>query len=88
MANTANLYADEQFPRPVVEFLRDFGHNVLTTQEAGQANQGIPDEEVLVYAIMVESRNRVSFQYLWFFTERCRRNPVSLRFSTTTSLKS
>jgi hypothetical protein len=34
----ANLYADEQFPRPVVEFLRNFGHNVLTTQEAGQAN--------------------------------------------------
>lgn len=26
----AHLYADEQFPLPVVQILRDFGHNVLT----------------------------------------------------------
>ena len=47
----ARLYADEQFPLPVVEFLRSLGHNVLTVQEAGKANQGIPDLEVLAFAI-------------------------------------
>jgi hypothetical protein len=33
----AQLYADEHYPLPVVEFLRDFGHDVLTVQEAGKA---------------------------------------------------
>ncbi len=47
----ALLYADEQFPLPVVELLRAFGHNVLTVQEAGKANLGIPDPEVLEFAI-------------------------------------
>ena len=64
----ANLYADEQFPIPVVKFLRNFGHNVLTTQEAGQANQGIPDEEVLKYAISCDraiiTLNRYDFRRL------------------------
>jgi len=27
------------------------GHNVLTVQEAGNANLGIPDEEVLAFAV-------------------------------------
>ncbi len=31
----ARLYADEQYPFPVIEFLRAFGHDVLTVQEAG-----------------------------------------------------
>jgi hypothetical protein len=31
------FYADEQFPFPVVEHLRNFGHDVLTVQEAGKA---------------------------------------------------
>ena len=47
----AHLYADEQYPLPIVEFLRTFGHDVLTVQEAGNANQKIPDEEVLAFAI-------------------------------------
>ena len=47
----ARLYADEQFPRPVSELLRTFGHDVLTVQEAGNAGVGIPDSEVLVFAI-------------------------------------
>jgi hypothetical protein len=42
-----HLYADEQFPRIVSELLRNFGHDVLTVQEAGKGNQAIPDEEVL-----------------------------------------
>jgi predicted nuclease of predicted toxin-antitoxin system len=45
------LYADENFDFPVVQELRDLGVNVLTAQEAGQANRGIPDPDVLAYAI-------------------------------------
>ena len=51
----ARFYTDEQFPFPVVEFLRSLGHDVLTVQEAGNANKGIPDPEVLAFAI---SQNR------------------------------
>jgi predicted nuclease of predicted toxin-antitoxin system len=46
----ACLYADEQFPYQVVEHLRDLGHDVLTVQEAGNANLKIPDDEVLAFA--------------------------------------
>jgi predicted nuclease of predicted toxin-antitoxin system len=46
----ARLYADEQFPRIVSELLRTMEHNVLTVQEAGKANQKIPDDEVLSFA--------------------------------------
>ena len=45
----ARLYADEQFPKPVVENLRALGHNILTVQEAGKT--GLPDEDVLNFAI-------------------------------------
>ncbi|MBD1886977.1 DUF5615 family PIN-like protein [Microcoleus vaginatus] len=44
------LYADEQYPYPVVELLRALGHDVLTVQEAGRANQKIPDPDVLAFA--------------------------------------
>jgi predicted nuclease of predicted toxin-antitoxin system len=46
----ARLYADEQYPLPVIEFLRALGHDVLTVQEAGKANQRIPDSEILTFA--------------------------------------
>ncbi len=46
----AQLYANENFPRQVVEALRRLGHDVLTVQEAGKAEQGISDEEVLAFA--------------------------------------
>jgi ribosomal 30S subunit maturation factor RimM len=46
----ARLYADEQFPGMVSELLRTMKHDVLTVQEAGNANLGIPDEEVLAFA--------------------------------------
>lgn len=46
----ARLYADEHFPRKLSELLRVLGHDVLTVQEAGNANQQIPDEEVLSFA--------------------------------------
>jgi TRAP-type C4-dicarboxylate transport system substrate-binding protein len=47
----ARLYADEQYPLPVVEFLRPLGHDVLTVQEAGNAGLAIPDEDVLAFAV-------------------------------------
>lgn len=45
----AHLYSNENFPLPVVEALRRLGHNVLTTQETGNANQAFPDEAVLAF---------------------------------------
>jgi hypothetical protein len=47
----ARFYANENFPLPVVERLRDLGHDVLTVLEAGSAGQSIPDEEVLALAV-------------------------------------
>ncbi len=44
------FYADENFPLPVVEALRGFGHDVLTVLEAGKAEQAVSDEEVLAFA--------------------------------------
>jgi hypothetical protein len=46
----ARFYANENFPMPVVQELRRLGHDVLTTIEAGKANQAIPDEDVLEFA--------------------------------------
>ncbi len=61
----ARLYADEQYPYPVVEFLRALGHDVLTVQEAGRANQGISDSDVLAFATSenhaVITQNRKDF---------------------------
>ena len=49
----ASLYADEQFPLPVVKLFRNLGHDVLTVQESG--NSGRSDSDVLTFAI---SNNR------------------------------
>jgi hypothetical protein len=46
----ARLYANENFPFPVVEALRQLGHDVLTSSEAGNARQAVPDEGVLEFA--------------------------------------
>jgi predicted nuclease of predicted toxin-antitoxin system len=46
----AAFYADENFAHGIVVHLRRLGHDVLTVHEAGRANQGIPDEEVLAFA--------------------------------------
>jgi predicted nuclease of predicted toxin-antitoxin system len=40
----------------MVNLLRAEGHDVLTSYEAGQANQGIPDGQVLQYA---KATNRI-----------------------------
>ena len=46
----ARLYSNENFPLPVVEELRRLGHDVLTIQETGLAEQALPDEQVLAFA--------------------------------------
>jgi len=46
----ARLYADENFPRPVVEGLRALGHDVVTLQETGAGGLSIPDDVVLARA--------------------------------------
>ena len=47
----ARLYANENFPLPVVEELRRIGHDVVTIQETGGAGQAMADEDVLAYAV-------------------------------------
>src|SRR5215204_894933 len=51
----ALFYSNENFPRPVVEELRQLGHDVLTVQEAGKADRAVPDMAVLEFAA-VEKR--------------------------------
>jgi hypothetical protein len=61
----ARLYANENFPLPVVTELRRLGQEVLTIVETGQAGQAVPDEQVLVFAIAegraVRTLNRKHF---------------------------
>jgi predicted nuclease of predicted toxin-antitoxin system len=45
------LYSNENFRQNLVEELRNFGYDVLTSRDAGQANKGIPDDELLQYAV-------------------------------------
>jgi Domain of unknown function (DUF5615) len=45
----ARLYADEDFSYPVVQRLRQLGHDLLTAHEAGQAGQSITDAAVLAF---------------------------------------
>ena len=47
----ARFYSNENFPHGTVEALRQLGHDVLTSQDAGKSHQAIPDEDVLAYAI-------------------------------------
>lgn len=47
----ARLYSNENFPQQAVSELRRLGHDVLTVLEAGRANQAIPDEAVLAFAV-------------------------------------
>jgi hypothetical protein len=46
----ARLYADEDFSYPVIQRLRQLGHDILMAQESGQASQGIEDVAVLAFA--------------------------------------
>ncbi len=70
----ARIYANENFPTEVVESLRRLGYDVLTTHQAGKSNQGIPDEDVLVYAT-TEQRAVLTFNRKDFFRLH-RQNPL------------
>jgi len=48
------FYSNENFPMDIVRELRRLGYDVLTSYDAGQANQGIPDEDVLTFATQQE----------------------------------
>ena len=64
----AQLYADEHVPTAVTDALRALGHDVLTAQDDGQANQKIPDADVLARATAlgraVLTNNRLHFHRL------------------------
>lgn len=61
----ARLYSNENFPLSVVLALRELGHDILTSRDAGKANVAIPDEDVLLFAIengrAVITHNRQDF---------------------------
>ena len=64
----AALYADEHVPRLVVDTLRLLGHDVLTVQDDGRANLGVPDPAILARAALlgraVLTNNRRHFHTL------------------------
>jgi len=64
----ADFYANENFPLAAVRFLREMGHDVLTSFEAGTANQQVPDAQVLAFATRsgraVLTHNRLHFKRL------------------------
>ncbi len=64
----AKLLADENFPFPVVEKLRELGHDVTTLLELGKASQKYPDDKVLLTAsednCAVLTSNRKHFKKL------------------------
>ena len=45
-----SFYSNENFALDMVNILRSLGYQVITSYDAGQANQGIPDDQVLNYA--------------------------------------
>jgi predicted nuclease of predicted toxin-antitoxin system len=61
----ARFYTNENFRKRVVEALRLLGHDDLTSFDAGNANQGISDEDVVRYASqndrIVLTFNRLDF---------------------------
>lgn len=59
------FYSNENFHLGAVEQLRSLGYDVLTSLEAGRANQRIPDEQVLEFARQ-ESRAVLTFNRLHF----------------------
>jgi hypothetical protein len=60
------LYADENFPLPVVEELRRLGHDVLTAQEDGRQGTSDPDILARAHALgrAVLTHNRRHFEQL------------------------
>lgn len=56
----ARFYTNENFRFSVVHKLREMGHDVVTALDAGNANKGISDEDVLRFAI---NENRILITY-------------------------
>ena len=52
----ARFYSNENFANSIIQILHDLEHDILTSSEANQANQGIPDNEVLIFA---QQHNRI-----------------------------
>ncbi len=67
------LYANENFPLPVVLELRRLGHDVLTTQDAGRSDQEMPDESVL--AVACTDQRAVLTLNRWHFVRLHRERP-------------
>lgn len=61
-----HFYSNENFDLQVVMHLRELGHDVLTAFEAGNANQRIPDDQVLSFAL-IEKRALLTFNRKDFF---------------------
>jgi predicted nuclease of predicted toxin-antitoxin system len=61
----ARFFADEDFPRLVVDELRALGHDILTVHDMGMANKRWPDRSVFFFACdeqrIVLSKNRRDF---------------------------
>ena len=59
------FYSNENFPIQMVRQLRLLGYDILTSYEVGQANQKIPDDQVLDYATnlgrIILTENRQDF---------------------------
>ena len=55
---SADCYANENVPLPVVRPLRQLGYDLLTTYESGKAGQAMSDEALLAFAI---SESRIVF---------------------------
>jgi hypothetical protein len=47
----ARFYANENFPRPVVQTLRELGHHVLTVEDLPTSERAAPDDDVLAFAV-------------------------------------
>lgn len=59
------IYANENFPLPVVEELWRLGHDTLTSREAGNVGRAVPDDEVLAFAV-AEQRILLTLNRLHF----------------------
>lgn len=70
----ARLYADENIEIEVVQALRVFGHDVVTTRDAGRDNQREPDELVLAFA--TEQDRIVVTHNRWDYIKLHRKTPV------------
>ena len=70
----ARFYANENFRRQTVEALQQLGHDVLTSLQAGNANLGIPDDQVLDFA-RTENRIVLTFNRRHFI-QLHRGNPI------------